>query len=98
CGAAQEENAPTCSVPAGCQAGSLNGVHWQWCTWFISHAIAVDRSQCECAVVLPNKAEQRAILAPDWRHNTGEFAEAPRLGGLDHGWIQVVDAESRWRG
>ena len=85
------------SVPAGCQAGSLTDTHWQWCAWFINRATAVDRSQCQCAVVLVNKAEQRAILTPDWRHNTGEFAEAPRLGGLDTRCIQVDDEESRRR-
>ena len=85
------------SVPAGCQAGSLNGAGWQWCARFINRATAVDRSQCECAVVLANKAEQRAIQAPDWRHNTGQFAESSRLGGLDTRCIQVDDEESRRR-
>jgi hypothetical protein len=86
-----------CRVPAGCQAVSLNGARWQWCSWFINRATAVDRSQCECAVVLANKAEQRAILAPDWRHDTGYFAEAPQLGGLDTRCIQVDNEESRRR-
>jgi len=82
----------------GCQAGSLNGAYWQWCAWFIKPATAVDRSQCQCAVVLANKAEQRAILAPDWRHNTGQLAEAPWLGGLGTRCIQVDDEECRCRG
>jgi hypothetical protein len=50
------------------------------------------------AVVLANKAEQRAILAPDWRHNTGQLAEAPRLGGLDTRCIQADNEECRCRG
>jgi hypothetical protein len=70
-------------VPAGCQAVSLCGAHWQWCAWFINRATAVNRSPCKCAVVLTNKAEQRAILTPDRRHYTGQFAESPRLGGQD---------------
>ena len=85
------------NVPPGCQAGSLNGAHWQWCAWFINRATAIDRSQCNCAVVLANKAEQRAILAPDRRHNARQFAESPRLSGLHTGCIQVDNEESRRR-
>ena len=70
----------------------------KWRAWFIKPATAVDRSQCQCAVVLANKAEQRAILAPDWRHNTGQLAEAPWLGGLGTRCIQVDDEECRCRG
>jgi hypothetical protein len=85
------------SVPAGCQAGSLNGAYRQWCAWFFNRATAVDRSQCQCAVVLANKTEKHAILAPDWRHNACQFAESPGLGGLDTRCIQVDDEESRGR-
>jgi hypothetical protein len=80
-------------IPVGCQAGSLYGACRQWRTWIIRRAARADRSQSECAVVLADEAEQRAILAPDWGDNASEFAEPARLSCLNTGRIEVGHEE-----